>query len=251
MTGRSGPKDPPHSLNGEKRAPGEDVFSGLGERERRAVPTWVGENLTEERRSVYGQRILYWTLGIGFVVGLAAHVGGYALRLRGTTEPLGLLADLLYTLGWALWTGVVVVVFLQIIPEVKRRQIKQALDAYEAALRDVRDRGAATAVPPSPHQPEHDERRGDRQDSPAWRMIASLLAAARELPLGHGSPLLPEGQCVHDLRQFQRGLECQEQRKHIPGVYGGRKSRTDRPPRHELGIDRVWAATTSGRFWSG
>ena len=38
---------------------------------------------------------------------LAAHVGGYALRSSATTEPLGLVADLLYALGWALWTGVV------------------------------------------------------------------------------------------------------------------------------------------------
>jgi hypothetical protein len=29
-----------------------------------------------------------------------------------------------------------VVVFLQVLPEAKRRQYKQALDAYEAALRD-------------------------------------------------------------------------------------------------------------------
>ena len=43
------------------------------------------------------------------------------------------MGDLLYTLGWALWTGVVVVLFLQILPETKRRQYKQALDAYEAA----------------------------------------------------------------------------------------------------------------------
>jgi hypothetical protein len=53
-----------------------------------------------------------------------------------TTEPLGLVADLLYALGYALWTGVVVVVFVQIIPEAKRRQFKQALDAYEAAQRE-------------------------------------------------------------------------------------------------------------------
>jgi hypothetical protein len=70
------------------------------------------------------------------VVGLAAHVGGYALRWSVTSEPLGLVADLLYALGYALWTGVVVVVFVQIIPEAKRRQFKRALDAYEAALRD-------------------------------------------------------------------------------------------------------------------
>jgi TPR repeat protein len=32
----------------------------------------VGENLTLVRRSAFGQRIFYWSLGIGFVVGLAA-----------------------------------------------------------------------------------------------------------------------------------------------------------------------------------
>jgi hypothetical protein len=36
----------------------------------------------------------------------------------------------------ALWTGVVVAVFVQILPEAKRRQYKRALDAYEAAQRD-------------------------------------------------------------------------------------------------------------------
>jgi hypothetical protein len=44
--------------------------------------------------------------------------------------------DLLYALGWALWTGVVVVLFVQIIPEIKRRQIKRWLDDYEATLRE-------------------------------------------------------------------------------------------------------------------
>ena len=53
---------------------------------------------------------------------------------RRRREPLGLIADLLYALGFALWTGVVVAVFVQIIPEAKRRQYKEALDAYEAAL---------------------------------------------------------------------------------------------------------------------
>jgi F0F1-type ATP synthase assembly protein I len=88
------------------------------------------------RRSVYEQRLLHWSLGIGFVVGLAAHVGGYLLKSSATTEPLGLVADLLYALGYALWTGVVVVVFVQVFPEAKRRQFKQALDAYEATQGD-------------------------------------------------------------------------------------------------------------------
>jgi hypothetical protein len=111
----------------------EPDLVGLGELERRALLTWVGEKLPEVRRTAYGQRPVYWILGTGFIVGLAAYIGGYAIKSSVTPEPLGFVGDMLYTLGWALWTGVVVVMFLQVFPEVKRRQYKQALDAYEAA----------------------------------------------------------------------------------------------------------------------
>jgi uncharacterized membrane protein YccC len=77
---------------------------------------------------------MYYILAIGFVVGLAADVGGFLLKTSVTTEPLLVVGDLIYTLGWALWTAAVVVVFVQIWPEAKRRQYKQALDAYETAL---------------------------------------------------------------------------------------------------------------------
>jgi hypothetical protein len=120
----------------EERARGHDIMAGMGERERRELLAWVGENLPRVRRSAFEPRFLYWSLGIGLVVGLAAHVGGYLLRSSVTTEPLGLVADLLYALGYALWTGVVVAVFVQIFPEAKRRQFKEVLDAYEAAQRD-------------------------------------------------------------------------------------------------------------------
>ena len=116
---------------------------GLGERERRAVLTWVAENPTPVRRSAYEQRLLHRSLGTGLVVGLAAHAGGYLLKSSVTTEPLGLVADLLYALGYALWTGVVVVVVLvQVFPEAKRRQFKQVLDAYEAAQREQGQAGS-------------------------------------------------------------------------------------------------------------
>ena len=97
---------------------------------------WIGANLKELRRTVSEERIRSWTLWVGFVVGLVAHVGGYLLRSSAVMVPVGLLGDLLYTLGWALWTGAVVVVLLQIVPEAKQRQIMRALDAYEAAQRD-------------------------------------------------------------------------------------------------------------------
>jgi hypothetical protein len=95
----------------------------------------MDEHLPELRRSVHGQRILYQSLTAGFVIGLALQVGGYLLRPSPPTEPLGVVADLLYGFGLALWTGVVVAVFVQVVPEVKRRQIKRTLDVYEATQR--------------------------------------------------------------------------------------------------------------------
>ncbi len=139
MTGGPGVRDASHTVRHDDRAKPRDPFAGLGERERRAALAWVSENLTEVRQSVFGQRILYWSLGTAFIVGLFADIGGFLIKSSTTTEPLGLIGDLLYTLGWALWTAAVVVVFLQIIPEAKRRQYKAALDAYEAALRDEAD----------------------------------------------------------------------------------------------------------------
>ena len=132
MTAEPGAQRAPHPSTDEG-AQGQDVL-GLGERERDYLLAWVGENLTLARRSASGQRPMYWILGTVLVLGLAVHAGGFLLKTSATTEPLMLVGDLIYTLGWALWTGVVIVVFVQIWPEAKRRQFKQALDAYEAAL---------------------------------------------------------------------------------------------------------------------
>ena len=96
---------------------------------------WMEEHLPELKQSVSGPRLLYQSLVVGFVVGLAAHIGGYVLLSSVPREPLGLLADLLHALGWSLWTGVVVAVFVEVIPEAKRRQIKRAVIAYEALQR--------------------------------------------------------------------------------------------------------------------
>jgi hypothetical protein len=129
MTRGSGAKDDPHPFTDEAPA------LGIAVDDPRAV-AWMEEHLPEFRRVASGQRPLYWILGIGFVVGLAAHVGGFLLKTSTTTEPLLLVAELLYSLGFALWTSVVVVVFVQIWPEAKRRQLKRWLDAYEAAQRE-------------------------------------------------------------------------------------------------------------------
>jgi hypothetical protein len=117
---------------------------------------WMAENLADLKRLVSGQRILHASLAIAFVLGLALQVVGYAIKSSEPQEPLGLIADLLYALGWALWTGVVVVVFVEIVPRAKRRQIKQAIDAYEGQVNKSRAQQARRSSGP--------ERRGSRPD---------------------------------------------------------------------------------------
>ena len=96
---------------------------------------WFEQHLPEMRQDAYGQRILYFVLAGTFVVGFIGYVVGYLLKSSVTTEPLGLLADMSYTFGFALWTAAVIVVLVEIVPEVKRRQIRRALEAYEATKR--------------------------------------------------------------------------------------------------------------------
>ncbi len=96
------------------------------------VQAWFEKHLTDLREEAYGPRLLYSILVGAFAVGLVAYVVGYLLRTTAPAEPLGLLADMVYTFGFALWTGAVVVVLVEIIPEVKRRQIQRSLEAYEA-----------------------------------------------------------------------------------------------------------------------
>ena len=99
---------------------------------------WFEQHLAELREDAYGQRILYFVLAATFVVGFLGYIVGYLLKLSATTEPLGLIADMTYTFGFALWTAAVIVVLVEIIPEVKRRQIRRALGAYEAVRREAR-----------------------------------------------------------------------------------------------------------------
>lgn len=105
---------------------------------------WIAGHETELRGWVSGQHFLYLSLGIGLVLGLAAHIAGYALGTWTSTEPIGIAADLLYALGLALWTGVVVVVFAQVIPEAKRRQVARYLEEYEAARHEQLEGDAAS-----------------------------------------------------------------------------------------------------------
>ncbi len=138
MTGGSSEKVTPPKIP-DVRIPDVGLDPRLNDPRVRA---WFDEHAAEMRSYAYGQRVLYEYLAIAIVLGLVAHSAGYLLRAAATTDLLGLLADLLYTLGFALWTGAVIVVFIQLLPQAKRRQVRRALEAYEAAERDNARQGS-------------------------------------------------------------------------------------------------------------
>jgi hypothetical protein len=95
----------------------------------------MGEHLADLRKNVSERRLRSQILWTAAILGLLAHSAAYLLRSSAPTGVPGLLVDLIYALGYALWTGVVVVAIVEIIPRAKERQIQQAIDAYEAAVR--------------------------------------------------------------------------------------------------------------------
>lgn len=120
----------------------EPDFSGRHQFTRQELDT-IGDYLPEIRRSLSDQSIVRTYSAIAFGLGLVAQIVGYLLKANAGTDFYGLAVDLLYGLGFALWTGVVVTYFVQVLPEAKRRQIVAGLEAYEASQRaKVRDSGA-------------------------------------------------------------------------------------------------------------
>ena len=102
--------------------------------------TYLRKHRDDLERWLSEGRFQYWILGLAFVLGLLAHGLGYVLRSSTAAEPLAFLADLVYSLGLALWTGTVVAFFIQVFPEAKRRQIKRYLDAFDATSKASRAR---------------------------------------------------------------------------------------------------------------
>jgi hypothetical protein len=131
-------------------APSYDVDKVVEKAVDEAEIAWAAANLPTLRRWVTGTRFLYQALAIAFVLGLVVHIAGYVLARSGLDEPAGLVADLLTNLGIALWTGGVLVVFVQVIPEIQRRSAARLLEKYEAAQRDQGQ--------PKPGDPRRDQR---------------------------------------------------------------------------------------------
>ena len=95
---------------------------------------YVAEHLPELRGRVAGDEIRSSFLILWLLVGLAANVVGFLWSSAASDTMTALFADLLRTLGTALWTGVVVVALIQFLPDYLKRSAARQLDAYAAAI---------------------------------------------------------------------------------------------------------------------
>ena len=96
---------------------------------------WAAQHLPQIRGWISGRRFLHDAMLTAVILGLIAHVAGYVLAVSGSGEPRGLVADLLSNLGVALWTGAVLVVFVQVLPDYQRRTAQRLIEQSEALSR--------------------------------------------------------------------------------------------------------------------
>ncbi len=97
---------------------------------------YVAPRLDELRRAVEGRSILYTWLLLAFLLGLIAHLAGYFIGVGTSNNVVALLAELLRSLGTALWTGCVLILFVQVWPDVQQRRARRLIALYEKALRE-------------------------------------------------------------------------------------------------------------------
>jgi hypothetical protein len=76
------------------------------------------------------------------LLGLIAHLAGYFIGTGTSNTVVTLLAELLRSLGTALWTGCVLILFVQVWPDVQQRGARRKLALYEKSLgvRDAREK---------------------------------------------------------------------------------------------------------------
>jgi len=96
---------------------------------------WAAQHQPQIRGWISGRRFLYDAMLTAVILGLIAHVAGYLLGVSGSGEPRGLVVDLLSNLGVALWTGAVLVVFVQVLPDYQRRTARRLIEHSEALAR--------------------------------------------------------------------------------------------------------------------
>jgi hypothetical protein len=145
---------------------------------------WMAANLDEVTGWARGARVVRWMLVGTFLIGLAVHVLGFGLASGALKLPAGwpneLIAELLGSLGIAMWTSVVLVLFLEVLPNWQQRRAETWARAALVALRERGDVSAA-AVEAAVAEDVPDAV-VDRLDAILDRLAALEKAVARPQP---------------------------------------------------------------------
>ena len=101
---------------------------------------WVAAHPAAARAMSDASRISTLAMATTFALGLLVHLAGYGIGSRSIPMPDWLPADLASTLvsnlGIVLWTSVILVVFLEILPARTRRRAARSMSLAAATLRD-------------------------------------------------------------------------------------------------------------------
>jgi hypothetical protein len=107
---------------------------------------YVAAHLPEIRRRVAGNEILYFWIAGTLILGLIANVVGFLWSTVASGTADALVSQLLLSVGTALWTGSVLVLLLEVLPDIQRRYAIRALRKYE---RQIEEQHLPTPDPPT------------------------------------------------------------------------------------------------------
>jgi hypothetical protein len=155
---------------------------------------WVVAHPASARAMSDARRISTLAMATTFALGLVVHIAGYGIGTRAIPMPDWLPADLASTLvsnlGIVLWTSVILVVFLEILPARTRRRAARSMSLAATALRDE-----GRAVPRELEDigdPDDDE--AHRTDRTLEAVLERLAAIERHLIDGGGGRPARPGQ---------------------------------------------------------
>jgi hypothetical protein len=138
---------------------------------------WVAGHLDATVGWARNPPVVRWTLVAALGLGLVSHVVGFAIASNEVALQAGwpedLLAELLISLGIALWTSVVIVFLLEVVPD---WQSRQAARWSQAALAELQARGRALEVDVPPVD---DDEIGTKLDAVLDRLTALEALVAR------------------------------------------------------------------------
>ncbi len=152
---------------------------------------WVAAHPGSARSWAESRRISALSMAATFALGLLVHLVGYAIGTGGIKVPAWAPADLLATLvsnlGIVLWTSVILVVFLEVLPARARRRATHSMALAASRLREA---GLSVPAELADAQRGADDGRRDRDQTldSILERLASIERLLADVPVSADSP---------------------------------------------------------------